>query len=195
MSQEHDVHAFINRQKFSFDSPEQTGRALKERAGITLADVLFRDQPHEDEVITDDMRIMLKNGDHFHSAPPANYGSLQLAATDLGAARFDMLPQPNGWIFLMIHEYGLPGIYSPSLVRLIVKLPPLFPDAAPDMFWISPHVRVAGGAAPQGTSTETLLGEQWQRFSWHLLPGAWKAGTSTLRDFLRCVRARFEKQD
>jgi hypothetical protein len=42
---------------------------------------------------------------------------------------------------------------------------------------------------------ENLLGMDWQRFSWHLTPGAWKPGVSTLRDFMRCIAARFLRKD
>ena len=41
------------------------------------------------------------------------------------------------------------------------------------------------------TGLENILGRDWQRFSWHLAGGAWKPGVSTLRDFLRCIAARF----
>jgi hypothetical protein len=53
----------------------------------------------------------------------------------------------------------------------------------------------SGGASPRGTTTENLLNAPWQRFSWHLSPGAWRPGVSTLRDFLRCIIGRFERRD
>jgi len=183
----------INRKEYEFADPHQSGRSLKERAGIPLADVLFLDRPHEDEVITDDTKLTLKMGECFHSAPPANYGH-QLDPATVGAERFDTHPQPDGWTFVVIQDYAVPDTFSPGLVRLLVKLPPMFPDAAPDMFWVNPQVRTPAGA-PQGTSVESVLGEQWQRFSWHLLPGAWQPGASNLRDFMRCIRARFEKRN
>jgi hypothetical protein len=183
----------INRKEYEFTDLHQSGRSLKERAGIPLADVLFLDRPHEDEVITDDTKITLKMGECFHSAPPANYGH-QLDVAAVGVERFTAHSQPDGWTFLVIPEYAVPDAFSPGLVQLLVKLPPTFPDAAPDMFWVNPQVRTPAGA-PQGTSIESLLGGQWQRFSWHLLPGAWQPGTSTLRDFMRCIRARFEKRN
>jgi hypothetical protein len=56
-------------------------------------------------------------------------------------------------------------------------------------------VRTAGGSQPRATSSERLLGKDWQRFSWHLAAGAWKPGVSSLRDFLRCVSGRFLRMD
>lgn len=189
------LHVFINKTKYEFESPEQTGRSLKERAGIPLDDALFLDQPHEDKLIANDATITIKNGNHFHSQPAANYGGVSITSETLGASAFDVLPQAGGWTFVVIRDFALPSAYTPSKVRLLLKLPPTFPDAAPDMFWTAPSVRLKRGASPQGTSMETLLGEPWMRFSWHLLPGAWRPGLSTLRDFMRCVKARFAKSN
>jgi len=190
------VTVTINGKPFEFDDPRQTGRSIKQRAAIPMADVLFLDRPVEDEVIGDDRKIVVKCGDCFHSSPPANYGGpLRLEAADVGCTRFETLPQSGGWTFLIVPEFALPDVFTPRAARLLVKLPPLFPEAAPDMFWLSPPVRTAAGGTPQGTSVETLLGAQWQRFSWHLAQGAWRAGASTLRDYMRCVRARIEKRN
>jgi hypothetical protein len=186
----------INGTAYEFSNPHQTGRSLKLRAGIASTDVLFLNHPGEDKVIPDDAKIVLKCDDEFHSSPPANYGDgTAIKADDVGATLFETSKQPDGWTFLIIPEFALPEAFLPRTVRLLIKLPPLFPEAAPDMFWVSPEVRLANGAAPQGTSSEGLLGLNWQRFSWHLQPGAWRPGTSSLRDYMRCVRARFEKRN
>jgi hypothetical protein len=63
------------------------------------------------------------------------------------------------------------------------------------MFWLSPQIRTPSGVVPHGTSIETVLGTPWQRFSWHLKPGAWRPGLSTLRDYMRCVRTRLERRN
>lgn len=192
----HGVTVTINEKPYEFRNPHQTGHSLKARASIPATDVLFLDRPGEDEVIPDETRVVLKCDDHFHSSPPANYGDgLQLAAADVGYAPFQALKQPDGWTYLVVPNYQLPGEFLPQAIQLLIKLPPLFPDAAPDMFWVSPNVRLEAGAAPQGTSIEAVMGSNWQRFSWHLQPGAWRPGISTLRDYMRCVRARFEKRN
>jgi hypothetical protein len=191
----HGIAVTINRQDYHFDDPNQTGRSLKERAGIPSTDVLFLDRPKEDEVIADDTKIVLHTGECFHSSPPANYGAPSIAASDVGFDRFDSAPQPDGWTYLIVPEYPLPDGFTPNSARLLVKLPPLFPDAAPDMFWLNPPVHTTTGAPPQGTSMEPVLETQWQRFSWHLAPGAWRPGISSLRDYMRCVRARLEKRN
>lgn len=191
------IHVFINKQKYELSDPEQTGVSLKALAGIPTADVLFLQQPGEDQVITNETHVKLKNGDHLHSQPPADYGLVDadLVAAELGPGRAVLHPATEGWTLLVIPDYQLPEGFAPNEVKLLLKLPPAFPDAAPDMFWVFPQVKAPNGCPPRATSSERLLGEEWQRFSWHLAGGAWKPGVSTLRDYLRCVAGRFQRFD
>ena len=197
MAHEHAIHIFINQKKYELEHPVQMGAALKHLAGIRLSDVLFLQRPGDDEVIANDAKVMLKNGDHLHSQPPADYGLglAQLAEAGLPPGRATLHAEPGGWEFLVIADYELPANFQPNRVELLVKLPPGFPDAAPDMFWVYPPVRTASGGQPRSTTMERLLGKDWQRFSWHLSGGAWKPGVSTLRDFLRCICGRFLRMD
>lgn len=186
------IEIFINKVKYELENPVQTGASLKELAGIPARDVLFLQEKGEDVVIVNEATVTLKNGAHLHSQPPADYGNVTDWAAELGLPcdRLVLTPQGGGWAFLQVQDFPLPEGYVPGQVRLLVKLPPLFPEAAPDMFWVNPAVRLAQGGVPRATSNETILGETWQRFSWHLAGGAWKPGESTLRDFLRCIRSR-----
>lgn len=197
MAQHQPVHVFINKQKFDLDNPVQTGASLKRLAGIPLQDVLFLQAHGEDQVIANEATITLKNGDHLHSQPPADYGlgAGALAEAGLDMARAAVHKQPDGWSFLLVSGYEIPGAFHPSAVELLVKLPPGFPDAQPDMFWVRPAVKTATGALPRATCIENILGKDWQRFSWHLTAGAWKPGVSTLRDFMRCIAGRFLRND
>jgi len=162
-----------------------------------LNDVLFLQRPGEDEVIPNDTKITLKNGEHLHSQPPADYGwgAALLADAGIPAERAVLHPEAGGWQFLVISDFDLPRAFEPNRVELLVKLPPGFPDAAPDMFWVHPAVRTVAGGGPRSTSNERLLGKNWQRFSWHLAAGAWKPGVSEFRDFLRCIYSRFLRLD
>jgi len=184
------INVFINRTKYELAEETQTGAALKELGGIPLNDVLFLDQPHDDMVIANDATITLRNGAHLHSQPAADYGDEQRYAT------IEEHPQPDGWRFLIYRGFRIPSEYRPDRVDLLIKLPPTFPEAAPDMFWVSPAVVITTtGGSPRGTGNVTLLNQTWQQFSWHLKPGAWRPGISDVRDFVRCVQARFERRD
>lgn len=201
MQPDHPIHVFINKQKHDLASPNQSGASLKALAGIALGDALFLQQPGEDLVIANEATVTLKNADHLHSQPPADYGSTDafdvaiLTEAGIDRALVTLHSAPGGWTFLVLSDYRLPEGYTPSRVQLLLKLPPTFPEAAPDMFWVFPAVRVSNGSMPRATSSEHLLGQDWQRFSWHLAPGAWTPGVSTLRDFLRSVTARFQRLD
>lgn len=191
------IKVFINKKEYRLECPEQTGAGLKDLAEIPLCDVLFLQGRCEDEVIADDAKIVLRECDQLHSQPPADYGFVGDLATEAGVspARLAVHDQAGGWKFVVISGFPLPESYAPQAVELLVKLPPLFPEAAPDMFWVRPAVKLRNGQLPRSTSNENLLGGTWQRFSWHLLGDAWKPGTSTLRDFMRCVRGRLLRED
>jgi hypothetical protein len=197
MQHEHPIHIFINKKKYEIDNPIQTGASLKNLAGIPLNDVLFLQRPGEDEVIPNDTKVTLKNGDHLHSQPPADYGlgAALLAAAGIPTERAVLHSEAGGWQLLVISDFELPRGFEPNRVELLIKLPPAFPDAAPDMFWVCPAVRTSVGNMPRSTTNERLLGKNWQRFSWHLAAGAWKPGVSDLRDFMRCVYCRFLRMD
>jgi hypothetical protein len=175
--------------------PEQTGYSLKVLAGLPLDSVLFLKRPIEDLVVTNETKVCLTNGDELCAQVPANYGLGSLPPGHRPQVCFTEHPQPDGWLFVVLHDVSIPAEYQPSAVKILIKLPPLFPDAAPDMFWVSPAVKLANGTSPRSTSPESALGQTWQRFSWHLLPGAWRSGISSFQDYLRCVRGRFEKKD
>jgi hypothetical protein len=189
----HRVHIFINKKKFELEHHVQTGEHLKHLAGIPLGDVLFLQRPGEDEVIPNHARITLEDGEHFHSQPPADYGlgAAVLEEAGISRDRATIHSEPGGWVFVVISNYELPVGFAPNRVNLLVKLPPGFPDAAPDMFWVHPTVLGPNGIVPKATSPERLLGQDWQRFSWHLAPGSWKPGVSDFRDFMRCIYSRF----
>ncbi len=197
MANPHPIHVFINKVKYDLDNPVQTGASLKRLANIKLEDVLFLQAHGEDQVIANESTVTLKEGDHLHSQPPADYGldTQQLQAAGVDASKATIHSQAGGWSFLVIAGYTLPVGFQPAAVDLLIKLPPGFPDAQPDMFWVSPAVKTAQGSLPRATCMESLLGKEWQRFSWHLAAGAWKPGVSTLRDFMRCISGRFLRMD
>lgn len=149
MQHEHPIHIFINKKRYEIDNPVQTGAGLKNLAGIPLNDVLFLQRPGEDEVIPNDKKITLKNGDHLHSQPPADYGleAVVLANVGIPPERVVLHPEASGWQLLVISDFELPVGFQPNRVKLLVKLPPGFPDAAPDMFWVHPAVRTGAGNA------------------------------------------------
>ena len=130
--------------------------------------------PGKDEVIPNDKKIIVKNGDHFHSQPPADYGLWgRSLPTEAGIApeRARLYAENGGWTFVVISDFELPMGFEPNQVDLLVKLPPGFPDAAPDMFWVHPAVQTTKGGK-RGLArrpASACSGEQPGRGS----PGIW----------------------
>jgi hypothetical protein len=97
-------------------------------------------------------------------------------------------PQPDGWLYLVIVAYRLSDHFVPATSDLLIKVPPTYPFARPDMFWLDGGVRLADGRMPVNTSHEVALGRTWLRFSWH--PTAWRQGVDSLSTFLAFINRR-----
>jgi hypothetical protein len=101
----------------------------------------------------------------------------------------------GGLVCVVIRDFALPAGYTPERTNLLLRLPPGFPDSEPDMYWCDPPVRlVSTGGPPVATEvTEPYLGRQWQRFSRHLPPGAWRPGRDNLESYLALIRTDLER--
>jgi len=98
------------------------------------------------------------------------------------------------WIHVIVHEFALPAAYVPTVCDLLVRLPPGYPNANPDMFWTRPEVRLANGNWPDRANVrETFEGEMWQRWSRHIPPNAWRPGTDSLQTFIATIRRELGK--
>lgn len=89
---------------------------------------------------------------------------------------------------VVLADYELPSGFDTSRVDLLLRLSTDFPDVKPDMFWVSPPIRLASGAlAPASSTMESHLGRTWQRFSRHLRPDQWRPGVDDLRTWLAMI--------
>lgn len=59
-----------DKRKLEFDHAEVTGREIKEKANVPLDTDLARRVEGKLELVTNDERITIKNGDHFVVLPP-----------------------------------------------------------------------------------------------------------------------------
>lgn len=100
----------------------------------------------------------------------------------------ETLQQADGWAFVVIRKYPLPEGYSKTHVDLLVKIPPPYPNAALDMFWVDEDLRLQAGGMPASTNVEHYMGRNWLRFSWH--PQNWHPAKDDLLTFLRFVDRR-----
>ena len=193
------VDFFVNGHRYESLDHTLTGLQIKQKAGIPVADELFLGTPCGDDVVPNSVVVLIRKDDHFHSMPSPQYGALSEQAAQEVAEVLSIhcgvvAAQPDGWHHIVFEGFKVPSPFSPQECNLLVKLPPAYPLAAPDMFWLKPAIHLEGsGGQPQATSLEPIGGDQWQRFSWHLPPNYWQPGKTTLRDFLRAIRLRLQR--
>lgn len=74
----------------------------------------------------------------------------------------------DGHRWLIIHDYPVPAGYTASTTTLALMIPPTYPQAQIDMFYVYPPLRRATGAAiPATEAVQTIGGLPFQRWSRH----------------------------
>src|ERR1044072_1837565 len=73
----------------------------------------------------------------------------------------------HGFVKVVLTDFPTPGL-DQSEAALLLRLPVGFPDATPDMFWVSPALTANGAAIPGTEVTENHVGRSWQRWSRHI---------------------------
>lgn len=104
------------------------------------------------------------------------------------------LHEDGGGVAVILPGFRLPTGFVPDAVAMLLRLPFGFPDSQPDMFWVFPHVTVAGRTPDAATLVEQLLGRAWQRFSRHLPPGVWRPGIDDLQSYLALISTMLERE-
>ena len=108
------------------------------------------------------------------------------ALADLGYAY--EVAADGGFVAVVLRDVAMPSGIDPETSSILIRLPPGFPDAAPDMFWLDPPVKGPGSQLIPGTeSTQSLLGRTWQRWSRHI-QHQWRPGVDSLATYLAYVR-------
>lgn len=90
-------------------------------------------------------------------------------------------------------EFTLPAGLSANTASVLIRLSSNYPDAAPDMWWVIPHLTTAHGAEIAATQViETIDGRSWQRWSRHLDAGAWRPGVDSLESYFRLLQTELD---
>ncbi len=110
----------------------------------------------------------------------------QAVLDDLG--RVYEVGADGAFVTVLVSDFSLPCGLQPGTSNLLLRLPPGFPDAGPDMFWFDPVITGQNEVAIPGTeSREVYLGRTWQRWSRHI-SGQWRPGIDNLGTYLAYVR-------
>ncbi len=112
----------------------------------------------------------------------------QAALEERGLA-YNTAMDPDGFIALTVETLKLPTGLVPSIATMLIRLPPGFPDAGPDMFYFDPPLRSASSGAVPGTEASWTdpRGRSWQRWSRHI-GGQWRPGIDNLSTYLAYIR-------
>jgi hypothetical protein len=103
---------------------------------------------------------------------------------------------------ILIKDFSFPNQYAPQTADLLLRLPAGYPDAAPDMFWTKPDVKLVSGAWPtacehhevpgSGPGAEVYENLPWQRWSRHF-EGGWIIGRHGLQFFVGTIIQELRK--
>lgn len=102
-------------------------------------------------------------------------------------------PSASGVAAVIIDPWQLPpGKYDHEQVALLLLLPDGYPDAAPDMFYVHPWIRVQGSPNwPNAAAvSHSFLDRDWQRWSRHW--SDWRPGIDGIQTWLLKVRHALE---
>ena len=94
----------------------------------------------------------------------------------------------EGFLVIIIDGFSMPEGIAPQKSAMLIRLPPGFPDAAPDMFWLDPAIHGPGGTVFPGTeASQVFIGRTWQRWSRHIQQ-EWRPGIDNLATYMAYIR-------
>ncbi|BAN34108.1 hypothetical protein SCD_n00259 [Sulfuricella denitrificans skB26] len=108
--------------------------------------------------------------------------------------KWEVVPDPQGAVCLLIKEFDVTaGGFTPSMIDLMIRIPPQYPMSPLDMWYCDPPIRLTTtGQFAQATEVmESHLGRSWQRFSRHL-NGNWQPGVDCLRTFFALIQRELQ---
>jgi hypothetical protein len=89
---------------------------------------------------------------------------------------------------IVLRSFLLPAGLIPSEVDLLIRIPPQYPVAALDMFYLSPGASRTDGRPIVSLTSEEFGGVSWQRWSRHRLPEQiWRPGVDNISTHLQLV--------
>jgi hypothetical protein len=194
------VVIFINDERYAAPEAVLTGAQIKELGNVPPENRLFKEVPgpRDDVAIGDTDVVELRNGDRFYDLPRGVHGGptlQQFLGPELERIRRDLgpvetRPQPDGTLHLLIGPLVLPTGWSTSEARILILIPPGYPEQRPSGFLSEPGL-LAHGAQPKGSGLNQLGGETWTYFCWN--PATWNTSTDGLWKYIKLMAERFEE--
>ena len=106
---------------------------------------------------------------------------------------FLIIPE-SGTTHLVIKNFSFPEPYNPRVADILIIIPAGYPNAALDMFWTRPDVKLVNGSWPTAADQPAVFrNETWQRWSRHFTHAPWRPGVDNVRTFLAVIKKDLEK--
>ena len=105
-------------------------------------------------------------------------------------------PMPNGAYLVTIQNVPLPVGWNRQAATILFVIPPGYPAAQPDCFWVEPGgLRLQNGGTPQASNdANPIPGETAFRnttwFSWHLQ--SWNPNKDSLVTYFQVIKKRLD---
>jgi len=125
------------------------------------------------------------------------FSTLKLQRTLDGAAAPTCVRLESGAYLVCVSEVKLPSGWNREAVDVLFVLPPGYPAAPPDCFWVEPvGLRLVDGGTPQNSNDanpipgDTKQGRQTTWFSWHLQ--GWDPSRGSLLTYFNVILQRLK---
>lgn len=193
----------LDGRRFEWGRPLITGLELKQLAGVDPSSygVWLAQRVGDDKLVSNEQSIDLRSEGverFFTGIDTTTEGSGGVLPPD---DRAFLVDHGIGFVetndanskAVILKNFPLPqGRFDVTAADILVVLPPGYPDCAPDMFFLSPWVRLAAAkryprAADQPFS---FAGSNWQRWSRH--NSEWRPGVDGIWTMLRRIGRALE---
>ncbi len=189
---------FLDEKRFDTDQEFVTPEFIRELAGVPDNIPIVHVRP-------DGTQRQLPEGEEFKLedctklvTPPRFIRGLGRVEAELELVR-KLHPSaertPSG---VVIRDFDLPEIYQAKSTSLFVPVPPTYPHAPPDNFFVTWGLALRSGQAIGAYSGPVSIdGEQWGQFSFHA-QGPWRAAVNpsdgdNLLSFLLVANSRLKE--
>jgi hypothetical protein len=194
----------LDGRKFEWGLPFITGLQLKKLAGVdpNSYGVWLSQRVGDDRLIGNKEKVDLQGDgtERFFTGidtttegaeaivlPPEDRAYLDAN----GIAYEEVLEGPTKAVILK--AWSLPAArYDTGAADILILLPPAYPDCAPDMFYLTPWVRLAHSQRYPNAADQPhpFAGKTWQRWSRH--NNTWRAGVDGIWTMLRRIERALE---
>lgn len=193
------ITILVNEKPYHVAKQTMTGAEIKTLASIPPDNRLFREipGPGDDVFIPDSESVALKRGDHFYDLPRGVHGALTLAeriADEVAElveefGRCDVQPQLDGSVVLVVGPVTLPAGWAQGTSRIVLVIPPGYPDQRPTGFFADGGLALVGGTTPKCAGQAQIAGEQLTSFCWN--PAVWDPSKDGLWKYAKLMAERF----